>query len=222
MNFSVGAGGLNSGSDYKTLSYPLSYLLSPCNLGKVPMSTNSVPAKQHSNHRFPSPVSHWDSVVDAQGSFSFVTSTPSSLLAVTAVNRIVKCGVRVAEAFNTPPHKEIMEENGDKVQKQARHRHGDWGGVYSKAVGPFWKGTLQSPGESKSSFLLLRMALNGTVKFPRSRAVEVAQLVRAVTYEDKDLSSGPGMHVTRARHSCVGRTPALWWVGTGGPVGLAG
>lgn len=134
----------------------------------------------------------------------------------------MKCGIRGAEAFSTPPHKEIIEENGDKVQKQARHRHGDEGGVYSKAIGPFLKGTLQSPGESKSSFLLLRVALNGTVKFPRSRAGEVAQLVRTLTYEDKDLSSGTGMHVTKARHSCVGLTPALWWVGTGGSVGLAG
>lgn len=80
--------------------------------------------------------------MDAQGSFSFVTSTPSSPLAVTAVNSIVKCRVRVTEVFSTPPHKEIMEENGDKVQKQARHRHGDRGGVFSKAVGPFLKGTL--------------------------------------------------------------------------------
>lgn len=118
--------------------------------------------------------------MDAQGSFSFVTSTPSSPLAVTAVNSIVKCGVRVAEVFSTPPHKEIMEENGDKVQKQARHTHGDRGGVYSKAVGPFLKGTLQSPGESKSSFLLLRMALKGTVKFSRSRAGKGAQRVRTL------------------------------------------
>lgn len=80
--------------------------------------------------------------------FPPVISTPSSPLAVTAVNWNVKCGIRGAEAFSTPPHREIMEENGDKVQKQARHRHGDGGVVYSKAVGPFLKGTLQSPGES--------------------------------------------------------------------------
>lgn len=72
--------------------------------------------------------------------FPPVISTPSSPLAVTAVNRIVKCGIRGAEAFSTPPHGEIMEENGDKAQKQARHRDG--GVVYSKAVGSFLKGTL--------------------------------------------------------------------------------
>lgn len=71
---------------------------------------------------------------------------------------------------------------GTRLSNRQGTGMGTGGVVYSKAVGPFLKGTLQSPGESKSSFLLLR-----------SRAGEVAQLVRALTYEDKDLSSGPGM-----------------------------
>lgn len=91
---------------------------------------------------------------------------------------------------------------------------------YSKAVKSFLKYILQSPGESKSRFLLRRVALNGTIK-SKIKGWRGSSTGKS-TYEDKDLSSGPRTHVTTARHGCVDFISALLWVGRGGSMELTG
>lgn len=60
-------------------------------------------------------------------------------------------GSEVLKHFSTPHHKEIKEENGDTLQKEARHKAWGrvFGGGYSKAIGLFLKCDLRVDSCSK-------------------------------------------------------------------------
>lgn len=80
------------------------------------------------------------SVLGAQVSFfTFGISTSCCLLAVTAVMGLWNVGSEVLRHFSTLHHKEIKKENGDKLQKEAKHKAQGRGigGGYGKAIGLF-------------------------------------------------------------------------------------